>query len=283
MTVPPVLLKGDEFFANHRPDDQYDNHRELSRYLLMHYGQVEDVFDRLSHPLAAAHGYPRRLSDLLRSAARRSGTRVAWALDVGCGVGGVSHALSSWVEDTVVGLDASVRSIEIAQSVTLHGGGTFSVAEEGPFFKDVEVRIPDRSRQARLQFELGDASRLRTDRPAFDAVVLSNVLDRVDDPVACLEQFSGSDRILRDGGLLMVACPWSWYPEFTPPAAWLGSARDNTTSGRALKQTLQRDFTLLAESDEPVVLRQNPREFDYFEAHVTVWGKNGPGRPEGAR
>ncbi|MEU7615805.1 methyltransferase domain-containing protein [Micromonospora rifamycinica] len=269
--VPPALLKGDELYE-HEASAPYDASRDLSKYLLMHYGSLEDVFHQSGHPLAMAHGYCQRLSDLLRACAQRTGTGVARALDVGCSVGGVTHALGAWVTDQVVGVDISRRSVEIAQALTHHGGGTFSVIEQGPFHREVSILVEPGDR-AQVAFEVGDANALRVRDQPFDAVVLSNVLDRVARPAACLEQFTDSTAVLRTGGLLMVACPWSWYPEYSHPDEWLGSAATGTPSETALKALLAGHFDLVAEVDEPGVLRQNPREYDYFESHVTVWRK----------
>lgn len=275
MTVPPVLIKGDDLFQDDSSLDPYETTRDLSKYLLMHYAAIDDVFERPHHPLATAHGYPQRLSTMLELSALRSGTRVRRALDVGCSVGGVSHALSTWVEEEVTGIDMSPRSIDVAQTLTRHGCGTFQVVQQGPFAREVHIRVPDVSpRRARVEFTVGDACRL--DGPearGVDAVVLSNVLDRVADPEACLRQFLDSGDILGEGGLLMVACPWSWYPEYSRPDVWLGSGRDSTPSEQAVKDILSEGFELLLEGDEGAVLRQNPREYDYFEAHVTVWRK----------
>ncbi len=272
MTVPPVLLKGDELLE-HDPGAQYDTSRDLSKYLLMHYGSLEENFERTSHPLAYAHGYCQRLSDLLQSCAARTGTEVARALDVGCNVGGLSHALSRWVRDEVVGIDASSRSVGIATELTANGGGTFSVIEEGPFYREVRIRVADPGERAMLRFAVGDANTLQAQEHAFDAVVLSNVLDRVWRPEACLAQLSASVDFLRAGGLMMVSCPWAWLAEYTPPGEWLGSSANRTPSAEALKTLLCEDFDLLVESDEPGVLRENPREYNYFESHVTVWRK----------
>ena len=272
MTMPPVLLKGDELLE-HDTGAQYDTSRDLSKYLLMHYGRVEDQFDRRPHPLAAAHGYCQRLSGLLRSCAQRTGIRVTRAFDIGCNVGGLSHALSGWVADEVVGIDVNPRSVGIAKSLTEHGGGTFSVIEQGPFYREVHIQVAEPSERARVTFEVGDANSLRPKGEPFDAVVLSNVLDRVWQPAECLRRLSEADDILRPGGLLMVACPWAWFAQYSHPSEWLGSAATRTPSTQALKAMLSKDFELIAESDEPGVLRENPREYDYFESHVTVWHK----------
>ncbi|MGY1584760.1 methyltransferase domain-containing protein [Streptomyces sp. MN13] len=277
MTVPPVLLKGDDLFEDDSALGPYENTRDISKYLLMHYGQIDDVFERPHHPLATAHRYPQRLSALLELCALRSGTQVRRALDLGCSVGGVSHALSDWVEQSVTGIDVSPRSIDVARTLNRHGCGTFNVIQQGPYAREVHIRVPSSSDgRAVVAFEVGDACDLRLVGEAardVDAVVLSNVLDRVADPEACLHQFTDSDEFLRPGGLLMVACPWSWYPAYSTPERWLGSSSDHTPSEEAVKQMLGNAFDLLAESDEGAVLRQNPREYDYFEAHVTVWRK----------
>lgn len=275
MTIPPILLKGDQLFETDYSDAIYDKAREISKYLLMHYGALDDAFDRKQHPLAMAHGYPQRLSGLLQSCAATTRTTVRRALDAGCNVGGLTHALSAWVSDIVIGVDVSARVVEIARTLTREGGGVFSIAELGPFTRQIEFRIPADRGRAQVEFELGSAEDLGRHHAPFDAIVLSNVLDRVEDPATCLSQFSASAELLRCGGLLMVACPWSWYPEFSHPGTWLGSARDGSTSEQSLKSLMSHEFDLLMETDEPGVLRQNPREYDYFESHVTIWRKKG--------
>ncbi|MCD0486353.1 class I SAM-dependent methyltransferase [Streptacidiphilus sp. ASG 303] len=278
MNDVPVLLHGEDLVDGKDAGSLYDSPREISRYLLMHYGQAEDVFGDPAHPLAAAHGYTRRLSEAVHACAVRTGTRVARALDVGCNVGGATHAMSTWVEESVVGVDISARAVETARTLTEHSGGTFGVAESGPFVREVAFRLPPAEGRAAVAFALGDAAALNVPEQPFDAVLLSNVLDRVEDPAACLEQFSASDALLREGGLLAVACPWSWSSAFSRPERWLGSQDGSTTSEEGLKHLLADRFDLLGEGDEPGVLRQNPREYDYFEAHVTVWRKRPSGR-----
>jgi SAM-dependent methyltransferase len=276
MTIPPVLLKGDDLFQDDSALDPYENTRDLSKYLLMHYGDLDDVFERPHHPLAGAHGYPQRLSTMLELCALRTGTRVARALDVGCSVGGVTHALGTWVREKVTGVDISPRSIDVARTLARHGAGTFHVVQQGPFAREVHVAVPAPAPgRAEVDFRVGDACRLaELGVTGADAVVLSNVLDRVEDPGACLRQFTEPGGVLRDGGLLMVACPWSWYPEYSSAESWLGSAADRVPSEQAVKDLLTAGgLELLMEGDEGAVLRQNPREYDYFEAHVTVWRK----------
>lgn len=267
-----VLLDSATLFQPERPGQVYDRPREISRYLLMHYGSREDTFDRPDHPLAGAYGYAQRLSEALRLAAAGTGTDVRTALDVGCNVGGVTHQLATWVADLVVGLDISPRAVEVARELTAAGTAIFHVSD-GPATRPVRVSVPER-RCAEVSFEVGDGAALPSRRGGYDAVLVSNVLDRVADPADCLTQFRDSGRVLREGGLLMIACPWSWYPEYSDPAMWLGADDPEKSSEAALKALLGDDFALVAETNEPGVLRQNPREYDYFEAHVSIWRKH---------
>ena len=272
MKNPPVLIKGDELFLNEIAEDHYETSRDLSKYLLMHYGSPEDVFESPHHPLAFAHGYPERISRILQSAALAKGVTVSRALDVGCSVGGVAHALSRWVDTLVCGVDASARSIDVATTLTQNEGGTFGVVQQGPYSRYVSVRVSGPESGPEVGFEVGDACDLHYEEQ-FDAVILSNVLDRVAHPGECLRQFEADDGPLRRGGLLLIACPWSWYPDYSRPEEWFGSARDEITSEDDLKTRMSGGFTMVHESDQPAVLRQNPREYDYFNAHVTVWEK----------
>lgn len=267
----PVLLSGDELLREDTATP-YESARAISTYLLMHYGTVEDAFERPHHPLAAYQDYPRRLARALEFAALRTGTSVRSALDVGCNVGGVSHALAGWVRESVLGIDLSPRAVRAARVLAHHGAGVFAVVEQGPFTRDVHVVLPA-TRRAQVRFDVGDACDLASLGRAFDAVVMSNVLDRVADPAAALAQFTASADVLRRGGLLMVACPWSWRGEFSGPHAWLGCARGRVTSGEGVKRLLSPAFDLVMEEDHGGVLRHHPREHEYFESHVTVWKK----------
>lgn len=273
MKNPPVLIKGDELFLNEAMDDHYETSRDISKYLLMHYGSLEDVFESTHHPLAFAHGYPQRISGILQNVSLNKGVTVSRALDVGCSVGGIAHALSRWVDTLVLGMDASTRSIDVATALTRSRGGIFGVIQQGPYARNVSVRVGGSESGPEVSFEVGDACGLRYEKQ-FDAVILSNVLDRVTHPGECLRQFHAEDGPLRPGGLLLIACPWSWYPDYSRPEEWFGSTKDEITSEDDLKARMSEGFTLVHESNEPAVLRQNPREYDYFNAHVTVWKKH---------
>lgn len=251
---------------------EYEGFRDLSKYLLMHFGTVRETFPLLDHPLVGSHGFVQRLSTTLQHCAAQEGLHVRRALDVGCAVGGLSHALATWVEDIVHGIDLSPATIEIARAVTKNLGGTYHVIGAGADTVELRVATPDR-RAPELQFSVGSAEALKTPEEPYDAVVLSNILDRVADPVDCLRQLWRDDSILAEDGLVLIACPWSWYTEYSAPEKWLGEFDGSVTSDAALKQVMTCEFELLSETETSGVLRQNVREYDYFDAHTTIWRK----------
>jgi 2-polyprenyl-3-methyl-5-hydroxy-6-metoxy-1,4-benzoquinol methylase len=115
-------------------------------------------------------------ASLERLRQRRGGARLR-VLDIGCGSG---HAVTRFLAragDEVTGIDLHAPSIEYAAREFAAGSLRFEV-------KSVE--------------ELADVSAL------FDAIVLADVLEHVDDPAQTLQLAA---RLLSDGGCVLVSVP----------------------------------------------------------------------------
>ena len=56
-------------------------------------------------------------------------------------------------------------------------------------------------------------------RKNFEAVLMSNLLDRLTDPECVLKQLAD---LLKPGGIAVIASPYSWSETWTPKAKWLG-------------------------------------------------------------
>lgn len=265
----PLLVNRDSLTV--ADDDTYDGPRQLAKYLLMHYGTSEETFPDSRHVLASSYGFIQRLSNSLRLTAVHHDTRISRVLDVGCSVGGLSTFLAGWVDAQICGIDVSTSSIEVARQLAAAGGGDYDITTDGAAFERLKIRLVEGLCSRR--FDVGDASHISVPESPFDAVVLSNVLDRVPDPESCLKQLT-NEQLLRRGGLLMIACPWSWYPTFSHPAKWLGGP-DGTTAQDHLAELLLPDFDLIREHETSGVLRQNIREYDYFDAHTSIWMRHG--------
>ena len=145
--------------------------------------------------------------------------------------------------------------------------------EEGEIVTRLTRELPLELRRERCQFEVGDATGLRTDIGEFNLVLAANLIDRVKSPRDLLESFSG---LVHLGGHLILSSPYTWMEEFTPKSDWLGGKRD--TSGEEAASTLERiksvihgSFDLRLKKDIPFLIREHARKFQWSVAQATVW------------
>ena len=82
-----------------------------------------------------------------------------------------------------------------------------------------EAAVPAEIDRNRVRFEVGDACDLRPDLGTFDVALLINLVDRLPEPRRCLERLPA---LLSPGGQLVIASPFTWLEEYTPPENWLG-------------------------------------------------------------
>ena len=90
----------------------------------------------------------------------------------------------------------------------------------------------------------------------FDVVTSLNVLDRVPDPRALIRSVA---RLVRPGGLLVVASPLDFEPDYTPRERWVDDVR-------ALLDGL--DAEVVASVDVPYTFLQHSRRFTWFLSQV---------------
>ena len=112
---------------------------------------------------------------------------------------------------------------------------------------------------------------LRDDLGAFDAVLLANLIDRLRDPQRCLARLPS---LVKPGGQLVIASPYTWLEEFTPRENWIGGAeREGRPVGtrEALQSLLAPDFDLVAVKDLPFLIREHRRKFQWSVAEATIW------------
>ncbi|MGW0392260.1 5-histidylcysteine sulfoxide synthase [Streptomyces sp. NPDC003042] len=251
----------------------YEAREMLDRYLLMHLGSAEETFGRADHPLSVTHGFPQRVAAALLREAKRSGTPPRRVLDVGCAVGGSSFALAQGGVADVVGVDRSRRFVETAAELAAGAAVPYDRIDQGENRTRLQARAPRPAAGCAVSFEVADGCALPASLGRFDAVVLANLLDRVEDPEALLRQFTESDVFLGAGGLLLVASPWTWRGEHTARERWLGARRGAPTSEVEVRRLLGYAFDQVAGSDEPAVLRDHSRHFEVLNSDVSVWRK----------
>jgi hypothetical protein len=104
---------------------------------------------------------------------------------------------------------------------------------------------------------------LRADIGQFDRMHGANLLCRLTEPDRLLERLPS---LVRPGGELVLATPCTWLGEYTPPTNWpQGSTLD------WLKEKLGAHFELISVNDEPFLIRETARKFQWTASMVTAW------------
>jgi SAM-dependent methyltransferase len=138
------------------------------------------------------------------------------ALDIGCGPGRFTVALSGRFPGGAVGMDIRVPMLGLARRFGRGEGVTLPFRTEGARFEDLTIRPPGTA-PGPVRFLAADVAAPPFEAEGFPLVSALSVLDVMPDPILCLGQ---ADALVAPGGLLLLAQPWQWEPEVTPPAAW---------------------------------------------------------------
>jgi putative 4-mercaptohistidine N1-methyltranferase len=246
-------------------ENYYDSDRAISEYLLFHYGAYEH---RLPEAVAEGLRFPIRcVTECLDAARLPAGAR---ALDLGCAVGRSSFELARRCAE-VIGIDFSARFVNVATHLRNNGSFGFSYIAEGELTHPHRALVPADIDRTRVKFEQGDAVNLRAGLGVFDVVLMANLIDRVPDPAKCLNQLPG---LLKHGGQLIIASPYTWLSDYTPRGKWLGGfLRDSqpVQTFDTLTQILAPNFEMTRHLDLPFVIREHDRKFQLGFSEATVW------------
>ncbi|YCM44077.1 putative 4-mercaptohistidine N1-methyltransferase [Verrucomicrobiaceae bacterium 227] len=238
--------------------DVYETGRYVGEYLLFHFGKPKQILDWPGGPVSA-------LDFPVRTVGHFSEGEVGRALDVGCAVGRSSFELSRHAGE-VIGIDFSLAFIESAERIRQGDLLGFDRLEEGGESTHIEVGIPDGVSPDRVRFEVGDAMDLRPDLGRFDRVHAANLVCRLPEPRKFLKRLAD---LVNPGGELVLATPCTWLEEFT--------SRENWPEGRTLdwlKEELAGDFEFIEVTDEPFLIRETARKFQWTVSMVTKWRRN---------
>ena len=135
--------------------------------------------------------------------------------------------------------------------------------EEGHVSTPLEACAPDGADLAKVSFEVGDAMDLRVDLGSFDRVHAANLICRLPEPLKLLNRLPD---LVVPGGELVLATPATWLASFTPPDNWPeGRTRD------WLVEQLSDSFELIKELEEPFLIRETARKFQWSRSLVTAW------------
>lgn len=237
----------------------YEDPKILDEYLLFHYGREDEILDPgIRWPDGMRHA----LDFAVRTPSHFSKHPVPRGLDLGCAVGRSAFEMSRTCEK-VIGLDFSHRFIAAANCLKDEGKVDYSRLDEGSIAARLTAELPDWMDSSRVEFVQGDAMRLPEELGRFDRVHAANLLCRLTDPLLLLNRLK--DLVVK-GGELVLATPCTWLENFTPRENW--PVADTLAW---LENHLLESFELRAQHDEPFLIRETARKFQWTRSMVTVW------------
>jgi putative 4-mercaptohistidine N1-methyltranferase len=277
--------------SDHRKGNVYETTGSLNMYLGLHYprsGNDKNMDPIFPHEHATWHavGFPQRVAQILVSLLPKNEDFPKRALDIGCAVGGSSFELAK-VFHRVDAFDFSESFVNAAKRMQANEMIRFNVPVEAELSEEVTAMhdedVTEEVRQ-RVHFFTGDACSLQdmvekgllSGHETYDGVLLANLLCRLPDPMACLNDLS---QIVRKEGVVVIVTPYSWLCEFTPRERWLGGFTDpHTNESVYSKSTLQTvmesdGFEKIHEEQVPLIIREHQRKYQYIVSEATGWRK----------
>lgn len=227
----------------------YETEQLVSDYLFFHYAKDEDFMPWEFGPKEALH-FPQR------TARYAEGRRYGRALDLGCAVGRSSFELTKYAEK-VLGVDFSHAFVKAAQA--LAWGEVLRVRRKVGEFA---LRVEDEIELDKVAFEQGDAMQLDA-LGKFDLIHAANLICRLPSPKTFLTNLPNS---LNQGGRVIFATPFSWLEEYTPRDEW-----PDGDSWEWLQRKMADRFTLISHADEPFMIREHERKYQWCVSRVSVW------------
>jgi 5-histidylcysteine sulfoxide synthase/putative 4-mercaptohistidine N1-methyltranferase len=240
----------------------YEDDKMLSEYAEFHYG---DSYFNVAN-------FSKSLVELC--AAAMQGKPTHKALDIGCAVGRASFELAKTF-DQVTGIDFSARFINLGVQLQQQGVIRYSIVDEGDLRLYREQRLENfdfASNAHNVEFLQGDACNLKPIFSGYDLILAANLLDRLYKPALFLKTIHTR---LNQGGVLVLASPYTWLEEHTEKQDWLGGYKkdgESYTTFDALKEVLGEHFKLIQGPESvPFVIRETSRKFQHTLSEVTVW------------
>lgn len=241
----------------------YETPESVAQYLLFHYGGHGDQMPWPFGPMTALDYPIRSVSALLDPGALPANAR---ALDLGCAVGRSTFELARHCHE-VIGIDFSQAFVDAAERVRAEGSLAYTYAVEGEIRHEGVALRPQEIIADRVQFRQGDAMELPSDIGIFDVVHMANLIDRLTHPRKCLDRLA---QMIRPGGQLLLASPFTWLEEFTEREEWIGGLDQDGVplqTADALKQTLAPHFQLEVQTDLPFLIREHYRKYQWSVAY----------------
>lgn len=247
-------------------ESPYETNELLDQYMLLHYGNDEDLLPFSFGPTDSLH-FPERC--VTACVNRKAISKNAKALDLGCAVGRSSFELAKHFEK-VVAIDNSSSFISAAKRLQQKGQLEYSITEEGGKKARRIAKLPSDTHPNRVEFRQCDVMSLANEQEEFDVVLAANLLCRVPDPTKFLELLA---KLVVPNGQLIITSPYSWLEEYTVKSHWLGSNDSKEVKNMlgAIEEILKSAFELQRSFDLPFLLREHYRKYQWVVSQASIW------------
>ncbi len=240
----------------------YEDPGVLAEYLMFHYGTVEEI---LPPDIVWPQGMFHALDFAVRTTLHFSDQDTGRGLDLGCAVGRSTYEMSRSCSH-VTGIDFSHAFIDAANQLREGNAVDYTRRDEGHVVTRLIAKLPHGIDASKVDFLQGDALALPSGLGGFDRVHAANLICRLADPVLLLDRFPD---LVNPGGELVLATPCTWLESFTAPENW--PAGDTLAW---LQGHLGRAFELVKRVDEPFLIRETARKFQWSRSMLTVWRRS---------
>jgi 5-histidylcysteine sulfoxide synthase/putative 4-mercaptohistidine N1-methyltranferase len=244
--------------------DLYETDELVSMYCEFHYGE-----NNLNVP-----NFSKAIAEIGLEATKKGNHTKA--LDIGCSVGRTSFEIAESF-DSVDALDFSTRFVQIGARMQRNGVLKYSRTEEGELVSLKQPKLTDlglNGDYSNINFLQQDASNMKEIYTGYDLVIAANLIDRLSQPQKFLSDIT--ERI-NDGGILVIASPYTWLEEFTPKENWIGGVKRDgevVTTLDGLHDLLDESFESVGEPQRvPFVIRETKNKFQHSFSEVSIWKK----------
>lgn len=256
----------------------------LGRAVLTHF--KDDSQDRSwsCHPQMPRAAFARQYVYWVQDVLEEAGVRMGSALEIGCSVGAVCFELGTRFKQ-VVGIDLEGEHVQVARKLQQDGEILVVRKVEGNITDTVRVVVPlDAHIRSSINFRHMDPCAIAPDIGEFDAVFITNILERIASPKAPLNRMGGPCPIVKDGGVVVVASTCDWKEKVSSSQLWLSGVKDpngeRTSLTSSLQATFGDEFSLLDQTDIPLLVPEQGRKYQLYMSNVTVWKRDRNERAE---
>jgi len=204
-----------------------------------------------------------RAADLATRTAAAHGVELHQICDVGAGTGRTTYELSLRLPLTTrfTMVEPSEAFCAWAHRLLIEPARDLPIPVPGLVGRPTSALVPA-DRLPRITHDVKiypqDAAGFAEHGETFDLVTCFNVLDRVPDPRTLVDDLA---RLVRPGGLLVLACPFDYDTQYSPPEVWVHDQRELLRP---------EQFEVVAVEELPYTFQQHGRAFNWYLSQVVV-------------